>query len=390
MKGAMDLADSPVRQAAHGPPFVYWTCLWGIGLSVAIVAIGADLTIRASHVPPGRDFANLYTAGWLALHGNAWEAFDPNWFRLALHRLVGALTLQNYSYPPHALFLAVPFAVLPYPLAFAAFTLFGALAFYLAARPHAPFAPVLALLTPAAALNMWNGHYGLFLGALWLVFFRNLQTRPARAGLAAAALTFKPHLGLFIAIAALTQRTALLVAAAGTIGLIILSGFLFGFDNWISFFTATITEQQDVLTRTTGDFYFRMMPSVYVAYGGGLAGAALQAVIVAIVFIMLFRHRTLDPFALATATFLVLPYAFNYDMTVACLGYAAMLYRYWDRMNWIERIGLSLAFLVPNICFVARPVVPPILLYALWLQLNFDAKEDLMAPRERELDVLRA
>jgi len=347
---------------------------------VALVAIVTDFTIRASHIPPGRDFANLYTAGTLALRGDAWEAFDVDWFRLELHWLFDSLSLQNYSYPPHALFLAVPFAVLPYPLAFAAFTLAGAVLFYVAARRYAPFAPILSIITPAAALNMWNGHYGLILGGLWLLFFSNLQRHPSRAGLIAGAMTFKPHMGLFIALAALTKRTAFIVAVAATLGLMLVSGLVFGPDSWEAFFTATLSQQQGVLTRTGGEFYFRMMPSAYVAYGGGSIGIVLQAAIAVAVLIMLGRKPTLDPFTLATATFLVVPYVFNYDMTVACLGFASLLYQRWDRMDWAQRIGLSLAFLSPNICFIARPIVPPILLYAFWLQLRHEENWRILEP----------
>jgi alpha-1,2-mannosyltransferase len=148
-------------ETAKRPPFVYWTCLWGSGLAVALVATAYDIIRPDLGTPPGRDFSNLYTAGKLALEGRAYLAFDLDTFRLALRDFVGTLTLQNYSYPPHAMFIAVPFALLPYGISFAVWSVLSLGFFYWAAKPHVQFPPILSILTPAAALNVWNGHYGL-------------------------------------------------------------------------------------------------------------------------------------------------------------------------------------------------------------------------------------
>jgi hypothetical protein len=196
------LGGKLIRISAARPPFVYWTCLWTSGVAVALVATVIDILKPGLNVPLGRDFSNLYTAGRLALHGQAYLAFDPNTFRLALLDIVGTLTPQNYSYPPHAIFIAIPFALLPYGLSFALWCLVSLAFFYWSAKPFVPFAPVLAILTPAAALNVWNGHYGLILGGLWLLFFRLLKDRPVAAGLVASVMTFKPHMGLFIGLSA--------------------------------------------------------------------------------------------------------------------------------------------------------------------------------------------
>lgn len=358
------------------PPPVLWACLWGLGLSIPIVAVYADVFLRAAHVPAGRDFANLYTAGRLALNGDAWLAFDVNWFRIELHSLTGALTLQNYSYPPHALFVAMLFAWMPYPVAFVAFSLTGLAVFYFSARPLVPFNSVLTVLTPAAGFCLWNGHYGLILGAMWLLFFRYLSRRPTTAGAIAAAMTFKPHMGLFVALAALPRPKVLISAIIGTTVLILASAIAFGPGTWVSFFTATAAEQGDVLTRSSGDFYFRLMPSAYVAYGGAAAGVVAQIIIAGAVLYLLARRPTADPFVLATATFLVVPYVFSYDMTVACVGFAVLIYSDWDKLTWWGKAVLSGAFLSPTINFILPEVVPPVLFGAFLLQLRFlDTRE---------------
>jgi hypothetical protein len=239
-----------------------------------------------------------------------------------------------------------------------------------AARRAVPFAPWLAILTPAAGLNMWNGHYGFWLGGLWLLFFRYLQRAPAKSGLIAAVLTIKPHMGLFIALSALTSRRVVAWAVAGTLTLVLVSALLFGVASWEAFFLKTTATQADILTRAKDEYYFRLMPTTFVAAGRGQIAVFAHVLVAAATIVLLARRPTLDPFALATATFLVLPYAFNYDMTVACLGFAIILYRDWSTLGRWRQAALSLAFLVPVLTISAPWLSPPLLLCALAIQLE--------------------
>lgn len=350
---------------ARQPPFVYWTCLWLVGLSFAFVLIVTDIFNRDPGAPPGRDFANLYTAGKLALEGQAWRAFDVDVFRLEMRDVFGFFIQQNYSYPPHAMLLAAPIALLPYWPAFALWTAGSAALFYWAARPHMPFAPVLAVLTPAAALNMWNGHYGLLLGALWLFFF---QSRGVRAGLIASLMTIKPHMGLFIGLTALRDWRTVAAACAATIALLGLSTWLFEPASWFGFISNTIGVQAEMLTRQSSEFYFRLMPSAYTAFGRDWSALVLQCLFAISAAVLLIRSRRIDPFALATATFLIVPYVFVYDMTVACLGFAIILWRDWCSLSKSEKTFLTLAFMTPNITMGLPALAPPILLLGLWVQ----------------------
>ena len=350
--------------AGRRPPFVYWACLWLVGLSFALVLVFYDLA-RDSGAPPGRDFANLYTAGKLALEGRAWEAFDVDLFRIALRDVFGRFVMQNYSYPPHAMLLAAPLALLPYWVAFAAWTALSVGLFYKAARPHMPFAPALAVLTPAAALNIWNGHYGLILGALWLFFFAN---RGAKAGWIASLMTIKPHMGLFIGLTALRDWRTVAAAVAGTLALVAVSIALFEPASWYGFINNTLGEQTEILTRQSSEFYFQLMPSAYTAFGRGDLAIALQLIFGGLAAWLVIRSRRIDPFALATATFLIVPYVFVYDMTVVCLGFAIIIWRDWATLSKGEKTILTLAFLVPNITLGLPALAPPILLAGLWVQ----------------------
>lgn len=310
----------------------------------------------------------------MALDGHAYRAFDLDVFRLELLDTVGTLTVQNYSYPPHAMLIAAPFALLPYEWSFVLWSLLSLAFFYWAAKPDVEFAPILAVLTPAAALSIWNGHYGLVLGALWLLYFRFLKERPVLAGLVASTMTFKPHMGLFVGLTALMNWRTFLAAIAGTGALILVSGWLFDWASWYGFIGQTIGTQTEILTRRADEFYFRLMPSAYTAYGRGTLAAIAQVAFAVAALVLVIKARRMDPFALATATFLIVPYVFVYDMTVVCLGFANILWRDWSHLGRWERIVLTLGFLSPAITMLIGQytplLAPPILLAALYVQLR--------------------
>jgi hypothetical protein len=355
-----------------GIPFVAWVLLWLLGAVMAITLTGIDVVFPVIDRMIGRDFTNLWIGGKLALAGHASCAFDVNCFRLDMYRELGLLGLQNYSYPPMVLLLDAPFALLPYYWALALWTALGIAFFVWCARPFLPkgFPPILVALTPAATINIWNGHYGFLLGGLWLLTFRDIETKPARAGIFAGLLTFKPHLGLMIAATVVRRRWALLAAIAAVVVLVVVSSLVLGPWTWGDFFTGTTAEQTHVLTRSSSEFYFRMMPSAYVGYGKGIIGVTAQILFALAAIALLARSGKWDAFSASTATFLIVPYAFNYDMTVACLGFVLLLFERWSSLSRVERGVIALAFFSPELTYYAGFAVPPILLAALYLQLK--------------------
>jgi alpha-1,2-mannosyltransferase len=363
-----------VRDSTVGDniPGIAWKLLWLLGAVIAIVSIAADALLPASNHVIGRDFTNLWLAGKLASAGDAQCVFDAQCFRDAMHQTLGLITSQNYSYPPPALFLAVPFGIAPYYVALATWTVAGTLFFVWCARPTLPsgFSPFLAALTPAATINIWAGHYGFLLGGLWLLCFRFLDERPKLSGIFAGLQTFKPHLGLMIALTMLRDRRAFTTAVLTTIALVVLSVAVFGPAPWREFFMGTRSQQQIILTSANDTLYFKMMPSAYVAYGKGGLGIAAQAVFAVTALALLGWKRRWDAFSAATATFVLIPYVFNYDMTVACLGFAIAVYRRWNSMRWLERSVFLLAFVSPELTYFVPYLVPPVLLAALCFQLR--------------------
>jgi hypothetical protein len=82
----------------------------------------------------------------------------------------------------------------------------------------------------------------------------------------------------------------------------------------------------------------------------------------------LLLRRNFHVFSAATATFLISPYGFHYDMTVVSLGFGLLLYERWEAMPVWQRLTCVLAFLSPGLVAVGTWLVPPLLLAGLYVQ----------------------
>lgn len=346
-------------------PKRFWIILLGYALimSLARVLVLRDLPLLDALV--ARDFSNVYIAGKLVWNGGLDRIYDVASYAEQSWNWIGTHWGNKYSYPPHSLLLAAPFGLLPYPLAFLIWNGGSLALFWLAARPYVPASlPAwAAIFTPAALTCLVFGHYGLLIGALWLWAFRG-------SGEAAALMTVKPHLGLMIFIRALLDRRMFMTAVAITIALVGLSILLFGLQLWPDYLSKAFAYQSEIVTSRRPSIN---LVSAYSAYGLwlqlGFAGAASW---------LLYRH--FNAFTAATATFLILPYAMHYDLTVVCLGMAVLLAVGWDRMNLIERLVLILAYLVPVLVRGGGWIAPPILLAALYVQVRHFELLDAQMP----------
>jgi hypothetical protein len=92
-------------------------------------------------------------------------------------------------------------------------------------------------------------------------------------------------------------------------------------------------------------------------------------------------------FVTATATFLVLPYAFNYDMIVVGLSAAILLFGKGRRLHWAGRIvalfALGTPILVMGANYLSVPLLPFLLLAFLWVQARAYAPREVEAGSRR-------
>lgn len=301
-----------------------------------------------------RDFSNLWLGGRLAGDGQANLVYDIAGFRAAMHKMIGANFAGNYSYPPHSLFLAIPFGALPYPVALVLWNVASVIIFYIAARPVLRGVPWWAVVfSPASLMCLAWGHYGLLAGALWLWSFRG-------NGWAAALLTIKPHIGLLVAVQFLRDRRGLATAVAGAAALILVSAAVFGLQPWREWLTTTLSYQVGLLE---GSRALMLTSSVAPITGYGVVGQIFFAG--AAIFLL---WRSFDVFSAATATFLILPYGFHYDLTVVCFGFAVLLTTRWSELRTWQKAVASAAYLTPGLVTLGTWIAPPILLAGLYVQ----------------------
>jgi alpha-1,2-mannosyltransferase len=386
------------RRPFETPALWLWLLLTLLGSSPSLLLFAQDLldlrgmNLISGHVW-GRDFVNVWTGGHLAIEGRADMIYALQDYVAYLRNLVGPLDPHYYSYPPSTLLLAAPFGLLPYSAALALWTAGGLAVFIWASRPYirdVPNFPILyAVITPAALINVWAGHYGFLVGALWLACFARIERRPGAAGAFAALLTIKPHLGLLLPPLLLARRKwrTIVVAAAGSLAMLLASGAVFGFDLWTEYATEMSSFQASLLERKRS--FFLLMPGTFtsVRYGGGSPPAAwLAHICVALVAALVVwraerKGASLTDLAFisATATFLILPYAFGYDMTVVSLGFALMLFRHWGNLPSWQRAALIGGYLSPQMSylgkFVAAPIAPAVLLLGLYAQFRLCTRE---------------
>jgi alpha-1,2-mannosyltransferase len=372
-KGVAEL----LRMRRIGPgsiPWIFWVALfalnalpWLLFSYYDVQAVQPNWVSRAGMLW-GRDFSNQWFGGRLALEGL--NVYDNEVYREAISNY-GVAAFQNYSYPPHTLLLGAAFSPFRYPIALVLWALAGSILFYRAAKPFVPFSAFLVLLVPSVA-RLPYGQFGLISSALFLYAMRG-------SGVAAGLLTMKPHLGILLAGWMVVRKRWRQIIVALAVTLVLLGAAELAFGLGGAFLGDGLKTQTLVLRNALDTGYFNAMPSAYVAlrHTGmewfGQAAAALVALL------LIWQFRTAKPedtaFPLATATFIVLPYSFLYDMALVSVGFAVILYTRWSRLSWPDRIIAILAFSAPNL--TRTGFVPVLLVAGLWLQLRLWRSDDV-------------
>ena len=322
----------------------------------------------------GRDFINLWTGGKLINAGDYTTLYTQKAFAAFQQSLFGPLDLHVYSYPPTGFPIASLFSLLPYPVALGAWLAGTGALFLWAVRPYWPnngWPLWLALLTPAALVNIWAGHFGFFFGALFLFAFRWLDARPVLAGAIIGLFAIKPQLAVLIPLVLLLRGNwcAIVSAAVSTVLTVLLSGLIYGWSAWEAFLTRATGKQVSVID-AQGAFFGKMSASAATSVldlgGGWTLALAAQAVLamlgIALVVIAARRRIRIDRLALltATCTFLVLPYSINYDLVVVCIGAWVVMADYSSAP--IDRMLATIGFVAPQVglllAIMGLPVMP--------------------------------
>jgi len=278
----------------------------------------------------GRDFLNFWTMGRQALTDNPAQFYDWRLYNPYLQNFLGPdYPLQQWSYPPQFMLVAIPLGQLPYLIAYGLWTGLGLAALYYAARPWLADRRAVAVvfLSPAALLCFVCGQNAFFTAAALIMIYRWRDERPVLAGIILGLLTLKPQLGLlFPLILLISRRWTLFASAAATaIALLLATIIVFGLEPFTAYIDLAVPIQKSVVTDPT-KIIQSLMPTLYMSLRLlGLSSAVCYG-IQAAAFIALaglagwtyLRRR--DPLLsyglLLSATALASPYMLSYDLVV--------------------------------------------------------------------------
>jgi hypothetical protein len=289
--------------------------------------------------PTSSDFVSFYAAGTLADDGTPQLAYDHQAHYAAEQRAVApGIGYNLYYYPPVFLLLCALFARLPYIAAFVVFEAASLGCFLLVMRRilhQRGWAVLIAILAfPPVLWTIGFGQNGLLTASLFGAATLVVDRRPVLAGLLFGALCYKPHYALLVpvALAAAGRWRAFAAAAAGAIGLCLLSLAVFGWPTWHAFLAAAAASPS---VYNSGHIPFELFVTPFGAVrllGGALTtGYAVQGVATlaaAVVVGIVWRRELPLPVRAATlisATIVAVPLALFYDLVLAAVAGAWLL-----------------------------------------------------------------
>ena len=310
-----------------------------IGLaSLALLAVAWS----QAQGPQGSDFLAFWGGGRAVLFGFPEFAYDLAW-QERTQTSAGFDGWYAFVNPPPFLFLAAPFAALPYPAAWIAWVVLTYAAWAWVSVRALPRLWPLVLVFPGALIAAGHAQNGFVTGALLVGGVALLDRRPLMAGALLGALIVKPHLALLVPfwLAAGGRWRAFAAAAASSAGLLLLSWLAFGTNTLIGNVNSWQASAA-IMRAADADFLLRMAtPYAQVRLFAGETAALVVSGVIALAMLALvvLSGRRFGGDAMAggafmlAATALASPYLFNYDLPFLVLP-----------ILWLVREGLRDGF----------------------------------------------
>ena len=350
--------------------------IWGLLALANLVALYLQWTkggwlYRADGSLYAHDFISFWAAGQRALAGEGSLVYDRALQIAFQTALIDAPKPVDYGffYPPHFLFLTLPFAKLGLVQAYLAFLAAGvalyAMALKLVARSWSE-ALLAAVAGGGAYICMLWVQNGFLTGALIVAGLVLVPSRPALAGVLLGLLTVKPQLGLLIplALAAGGYWRAFGWAAGTCVFLALAAELAFGPGIW-SAFILSWGQTADFLQAGTLWFKMQTLFALTLPIFGKAGAYAVQAIValgVAWIIIGLWRNPSVSHWlkcaAVIAGSLLMSPYLFPYD-AVPLTAAALMLLRENPRLPLPEQALLFAACILPGLTdFLLSAAVP--------------------------------
>lgn len=362
----------------------------GVYAAFAIVAVmNTHNRVGIGGTPLFYDFSTFYQAGQFADQGRAATAYD-NAAMAAAQKAVfpGARVRLPWNYPPTFQLMMMPFAMLPYVVAWALWSVltYGGFAWF-SRNLVTQERRWLIVLAPGAALNLLFGQNGLLTTMLMGAGVVFLQRRPFVAGVLLGLLTYKPQFALLIPLVLVVGREwrALAAAVISASALLLLSIAVLGVEPLVAFLHKALhpalviaTSSSDWRGVPTAETMLRTL-GVSETFSAGAGWLLAAATAVAACWIWLrTRDGLIRASALACASLLVAPYLRPYDMVLLILplallfeaparGAGAFLVRAVAIVAWVTPAALT--FTNPRIQY-GPTVVLTVLGLVLWLCLK--------------------
>jgi hypothetical protein len=364
-----------------------------VGNAFALVVVAAALAefVWNWRHPTDRDFLGFWGAARLALAGHPSAAYDNG----ALHAVEAAaatfgsrLAELPFPYPPAYLLFVIPFGLMSFPLAMAAWSLCTFALYLLAARRLMPGSGWLAAAIPAVFANAAIGQNGFLTAGLFMGGLSLLGSSPFAAGLILGCLVIKPQLAILLPVALIAGRhwRAIAGAALSSIAIMLLGLVLFGTGA-----TAAWLHEAPLLARIMdqGLAGWSKLASVYAAARQlGIAPAfaiaihGIVALTAAVAVWRIWRSQAQDALkfaALAAASMLMSPYLFFYDGLILVPAFF-WLARESRRPGPLLALWCLPLLMIGQIALFGssvnlNPVAPIVLLGVMWRRFQADRRD---------------
>ncbi len=347
-----------------------WCRFVALGLSTVFVLCAAAAVVIAYKGSVAPDFLSFWAAGRLVADGQQALVYDIARHHAVEASAVPSASLLPFPYPPFVLPLLVPFGILPFWIAFAAWLVMTAALYLAVTRQRIEIR--FSLAQAGAAANFITGQNGFLTSAMFISGTRLLSSRPFLAGAVLGLLSFKPQLSILLPLALLAGREwrAIGGGIASSLALfglgLLLSGvagyssflsILPRFSQWLSVGRWPWGELASTLALLS---WFGVAKPIALAVQACVAfgGAALTARAWA-----LKSEQRVE--ILAAATLLVPPYLFTYDSLLLTLPLAWLARKQEQRREFVA--VWILALLPVNAYFRPFPnTIPLAAMLALW------------------------
>jgi hypothetical protein len=330
-----------------------------IGLS--LLFLGAHGTVDSLGRPLGTDFSNVWTAGWMADHGQAAAAWDwsaHHAVQKAVHH-DAAIPFYGWHYPPPFLIIAALLAQFPYTTALILWqgtTL--ALALVVAQRILPGRDALLAMLgAPVVLICLGHGQNAFLTAALLGGGMLLLDRRPWLAGILLGCLCYKPQFAVLIpvVIAARGNWRAFMSAGGTVAALCLLTVAIWGWGVWTAFIDSLPLTQHIVIE--AGNTGWEKIPSPFAAirqWGGSIplaygVQATVTATVVLVAGVVTWRGTmAVRGAAVLAAALLCTPYVLDYDYVLLGMAIAFLMadMRARGTLAW-EPTWLAYAWIAP-------------------------------------------